>query len=399
MPEKLKRKISRLPKELKLLLEILKTDTKQNPLPNVNLDSEIDWNEFLALSKHHRIYPIIYSKLKKTGSESIPKSVIDSLHKSYLKNTFRMLDLSGEMENICRLFYDHNIRTLLLKGPVLAEALYGDLSLRTSSDLDLLILITDLEKVDHLLKENGYEKNDYIETVLNDWKWRHHHVTYFHSEKNMKVEIHWRLNPGPSKEPGFDDLWKRRQKSTLTRFPIFLLGNEDLFLFLITHGARHGWSRLRWLLDINQLSKQPLDWHKLISLLKEYHYLHIAGQTLLLASELLNSLLIQPFEPLLYKNRSLNLARDTLFYLEEKINLHTEPIPSHVAKFHQKYLFSIMSFQQKGLYIMSLLFPYPIDTKTFPLPEPLHFMYFPLRPVLCLWRKTRGTLLLKVSLK
>ena len=38
-------------------------------------------------------------------------------------------------------------------------------------------------------------KDDYIQTVLNDWKWRHHHVTYFHPEKEIKLEIHWRLNP------------------------------------------------------------------------------------------------------------------------------------------------------------------------------------------------------------
>ena len=42
--------------------------------------------------------------------------------------------------------------------------------------------------------------------------------------------------------------------------PVFMLGNEDLFLFLVSHGARHGWSRLRWLLDIDYLTKLVLDW-------------------------------------------------------------------------------------------------------------------------------------------
>ena len=36
------------------------------------------------------------------------------------KNTFQMLHLSGEMEQISKLFNENEIRTLVLKGPVLA---------------------------------------------------------------------------------------------------------------------------------------------------------------------------------------------------------------------------------------------------------------------------------------
>ena len=84
-----------------------------------------------------------------------------------------------------------------------------------------------------------------FESVLNDWKWRHHHVTYFHPQKKIKLEIHWRLNPGPAKEPSFRRImgWKRI-RVLLTSYPVYFLGREDLFLFLVSHGARHGWSRL-----------------------------------------------------------------------------------------------------------------------------------------------------------
>jgi hypothetical protein len=48
-----------------------------------------------------------------------------------------------------------------------------------------------------------------------------------------------------------------------------------------------------------------------------------------------------------------------------------------------------MSLQQKVLYIISTLHPYYTDVETLPLPKYLHFLYFPLRPFLCIWRKTR----------
>ena len=73
------------------------------------------------------------------------------LQRNYKINTFQMLHLSGEMEQVSKLFTENEIRTLFLKGPVLAHDLYGDISLRTSSDLDLLIPLHDLDKAEELL--------------------------------------------------------------------------------------------------------------------------------------------------------------------------------------------------------------------------------------------------------
>ena len=171
-----------------------------------------------------------------------------------------MLHLTGEMEIICKLFNENQIKSIVLKGPVLAADLYGDLSLRTSSDLDILIPITELDKAEQLLIELGFEKDGEIQPVFNDWKWRSNHFTYFHPQKGVKCEIHWRLYPLPGKEPSFDELWERRRVSSLTNYPIHYLGREDLFLYLASHGARHGWSRLRWLVDIDKLLKQEINW-------------------------------------------------------------------------------------------------------------------------------------------
>ena len=74
----------------------------------------------------------------------------------------------------------------------------------------------------------GYVKDDYIETILNDWKWRHHHVTYIHPKKEVKVEVHWRLNPGQGKEPSFQNYGIEKEISLLTTKPIYFLGKEDL---------------------------------------------------------------------------------------------------------------------------------------------------------------------------
>ena len=382
--------VANVPKELLFLLEIINRDHVEDIEAYIKEKADtIDWDLFLELALHHRIYPLLSTKLKMVDEDLIPSHIVQDMNQMYKRNTFHMLYLAGVMEDVCRVFTENRINLLVLKGPTLAVDLYGDVSLRTSSDLDMLIPIQELERAEKLLLKLGYEKDDYIQTVLNDWKWRHHHVTYFHPEKKVKIEIHWRLNPGPAKEPNFNELWNRRRKSSLTNYPVYILGSEDLFLFLVTHGARHGWSRLRWLIDIHQITKQKLNWSVIRILLKKYHYLPIGGQALILTTKLLKTPLVEEMRPLISGKIVNTLAQQAIFYLEEMINLHTDPVPENVAKYHKRHLFSLMTNKQKFFFIMSFLYPYPEDAEVFPLPKSLHFLYFPLRPFLWVWRKTK----------
>ncbi|MDQ8735953.1 nucleotidyltransferase family protein [Paenibacillus sp. LHD-38] len=377
--------------ELRLMLSILAMDNKTEITFDLQeLIRHADWDQFIELARHHRVFPSLNNKLQKLKAIGIPTFVSQLFHRDYYRNTLQMLALSGEMEQIAKLFSDNGIRSLFLKGPVIAADLYGDVSLRTSCDLDLLIPLKDLERTESLLLSCGYEKDDYIVSVLNDWKWRHHHTSFMHPEKGIKVEVHWRLNPAPAKEPKFDDLWERRRQSSLITRPIYYLGREDLFMFLVSHGARHGWSRLRWLLDIKQLLDQKIDWPKLISLLRKHQFTHIGGQALLLLAKLFAVPLREEMKPLLNDRRAEWSAEDAMFYVHRMINLHSPPIAVEVDRYHRKYLFGLLTFRQKVMFIASFLFPYPEDAKTLPLPQPLHFLYFPLRPFIWGWRKLRS---------
>jgi hypothetical protein len=380
-----------LTKELQLILEILKLESDGQYICNSFFEN-VDWNKFLQLVLHHRVHPNVYKKLQVLSTHHlIPSFIIETLLKNYQKNIFQMLNFCAEMQVLSKIFSDNNLPLLFLKGPVLALEVYGDLSLRNCSDIDVLVPIQNLHHVEELLISLGYVKDDYILTILNDWKWRHHHITFYHSEKQIKVEVHWRLNPGPAKEPGFDELWESRRICTFSGnslSPIFYLGGEHLFFFLVSHGARHGWSRLRWLFDIHQLLEQDMDFQKLISLFRKFHSLHLGGQSILLVSSLLSTEIKQELQ--FVKNaRSLKLAQEAMFYISQMVNLHNDPLPNEVANYHKQHLFSLMSYQQKILFIMSFFYPYHEDSETLPLPKQLHFLYFPLRPFLWVWRKTR----------
>ncbi|WP_379137767.1 nucleotidyltransferase family protein [Paenibacillus sp. sgz500958] len=379
--------------EMRLLLNLLSNyssymvEAADRPTDTRN----INWDLFVELTVHHRIYPYLYPLLKKNReSLGVPVEIMQELQALYTRNTFQMLYFSGEMELLGRMFAENDIQCLFLKGPVLARDLYGDLSLRTSCDLDLLLPLELLERAEALLLQQGYIKDEYIRTVLNDWKWRHHHFVYNHPDKGIKVELHWRLNPAPSLEPSFGELWSRRRTSTLFKYPIYYLGQEDLFLFLVAHGARHGWSRIRWLLDIKQLLLQSLDARKLMKLLKDNHFFHIGGQALTLAEELLAAPIDQGLKPMRQSEKSMKLAEEAMFYVERMINLHSGPLPEEEDRYHKKHQYALLDPSRKILFLLSTLFPYPEDAERLPLPKSLHFLYFPLRPVLWMWRKIGG---------
>lgn len=376
--------------ELRLLLAILRLEEGEElTSDHWELMENANWHFFIELARHHRVFPTISRRLQKLKTSYIPSFVRSLFQRDYYRNTIEMLALCGEMEQLSSRLTAVHIRALFLKGPVIAADLYGDVSLRTSCDLDVLVPLEQLEATESLLISLGYKKDDYITSVLNDWKWRHHHSTFTHPLKGIKVEVHWRLNPSPSKEPAFEELWSRKRQSALISRPIYYLGREDLFMFLVSHGARHGWSRLRWLLDIKQLVHQQIDWPKLINVLRKHQLLHIGGQALYLAARLLAAPIREEMKPIMASRKAEWLAEDTLFYLQRMVNLHSSPLPKEVERYHKQYLIALMTTRQKLLFYASLLHPFPEDALTLPLPTKLHFLYFPLRPFLWALRKLK----------
>ncbi|TVX79104.1 nucleotidyltransferase family protein [Peribacillus simplex] len=400
--------LSCMPKELRLLLQIINMNKEgTEPIKNKYF-IDIDWELFLQLAVHHRIYPLVYSKLNKIGVDLIPQDVVQTLYQEYKENTFQMLHLSGEMERLSKLFTENNIRLLFLKGPAIAEDIYGDISLRTSKDLDILIPKTDLKKAEQLLLNYGYEKEE-ISPVSSKRKSGSIHVSYYHSQKKTQIEIHWRLYRPPAKEPSFDELWRRKRISNLTSYPVYLFGKDDLFFYLVNHGAKHGWFRLRWLADIDQIIRKS-NITKEHYLFQKKYQLHLIGQALILASQLFKTPIHEEILPLTKEKYSRKLAELAQFYIVEmghkyinqsskdalaKYNMqHPFTKKSSIKKFFyiNLYEYSVKTNIHKFLFILRLLNPNSADVKTLRLPKFLYFLYFPLRPFLIFWRKTRKSL-------
>lgn len=380
MDNNFKLDLTLLSKELKLLLELMKEENEENIQRNKeDLFATIDWDHFLQLTKHHRVYPLIYMRLKSMDESLVPKEVIETLYEEYKRNTFQMIQLSAEMDRVSKLFTDNNIQLLFLKGPVIAHEIYGDISLRTSKDLDILVQEMALEKAEGLLFSLGYKREE-VPTILNEKKWKHQHILYYHPEIGIQIEIHWRTQSvSHMKAPSFNELWAGKRTSSLTGSSIFFLGEEHLFLYLVHHGARHGWFRLRWLKDIDQMTRNGINFEETYVLVRKYKYHFVMGQALTLSNQLLQTPIYEEVKKKIEGKKAGMLADKAYLYIRDE---GCEPVD-------KAYSLLLRGNFKKCIFVMLLFYPTYKNTGVLKLPKPLHFLYFPLRPLLWMWRKTK----------
>ncbi|MDO7907224.1 nucleotidyltransferase family protein [Paenibacillus sp. JX-17] len=340
----------------------------------------LNWDSFLDLAKHHRVYPNVYQILTSLQLDYVPEKVMEELRKECSSNAFTMLRLAAESGELSERLSNEGIRVLALKGPVLAQELYGSYALRTSKDLDILVSMDDARHADAVLKEMGYVPKSELPHISVAWKWREHHWCYAHPQKRIQVELHWRLNSDLGSEPGFEELWSARKSCQITGKPVHYLGSDHLISYLLSHGCRHGWFRLRWLSDIQTLIDHGTDWEGVVRHLQQYGQEFAAGQAMVLLTALFRTKPPAGTEKLM-NERSQQLASASLKFI-------MDPTPITQAKrSYWSYLFSLKSTRQKSAFIMLYLLPGQRDAATIKLPRQLHFMYFVLRPFLWGWRQ------------
>jgi hypothetical protein len=216
----------------------------------------IQWDRVVELAHLHGLAPLLHRHAV-SGALPIPPAHLPILQSLVDANARRALRISGELIAIVDACADAGLPIASLKGPVLAEQLYGNLSLRQSRDLDLLVRHADLQRLVGLLHARGYvsSSGDAAEpdnVTTQDL----HHVSLRHPQRRVRIEVHyWLLRPRGRRVHGFDDIASRLQPVMFLGRQVQALAGEDLLTYLCEHGAEHAWCRLEWLVGIAELGR------------------------------------------------------------------------------------------------------------------------------------------------
>ncbi len=147
---------------------------------------------------------------------------------------------------------------LVLKGVALSLLLHGNPSQRAAGDIDLLVPPDRFRVAADLLLELGYTVDgDGPPLDIADTGSSHIRDLTFIGH-GQRIELHRRLYELSTRLPdNFETFWSQRSELALGPVTVATLGPAHLALYLLVHGHGHDWERLRWLVDLALLLRQP----------------------------------------------------------------------------------------------------------------------------------------------
>ena len=204
----------------------------------------------------------------------------------------KILLMTGELIKILELLKINSINTIPYKGPVLANFVYGTISLREFNDLDIFVNKYDTYEVYKLMLSLGYELDSYPNKMDISLYFRtQSEHKFINKNNNIVVEVHNNFQGHFFSFPISPEfLYENKSLKTINfhNNQISVLPNENLILLLCIHCARHDWSRLFWICDISEIFKSyNIDCSKLIENAEKLKVKRILLITLFLASDLL----------------------------------------------------------------------------------------------------------------
>jgi Uncharacterised nucleotidyltransferase len=254
------------------------------------LNKPPDWNGLLRLADRHGVSSLLYQNFLKIA-DAIPASALAWLRQGYERNVHKSLFLTRELVRILDHMEGLGITVIPYKGVVLSEIYYGDIAMRQSGDMDLLVRVRDVARLKDAVRALGYTPRVPIpENAESAYVASGYEYTFDSPVGKNLLELQWALQPRfYAVDFAMEGLFERAVEVTVAGRRVKTPSPEDLLLVLSIHAAKHVWGRLIWLCDIVQISQRKLDWEWILGQAKELGIERILHVTLILVNRLLDA--------------------------------------------------------------------------------------------------------------
>ncbi len=235
--------------EAELLLRCARARPANENRIRALLADHLDWAFFVRTAARHRVLALACSNLERTAPDRVPHAVMRELRGHTAANAVRSLSMTRELLGVLDALKAAGIESVPFKGPFLALAAHGDLSLRQFGDLDILVRPADMVRAHRVLESRGYrdERSPHDHDLAPSLR-SAYHLKLVQPDTGIHVELHWAFAPDAF---GFrlDDepFWERLAVQRVGSAAISIFAPEDYFLVLAVHGAKHQWRRLDWI--------------------------------------------------------------------------------------------------------------------------------------------------------
>jgi len=210
-----------------------------------------DWVDVERRASAHGLLPWLARALSQgdDAASDAHASIVDAAGAAAartLGQVQRLTELVGSLADV-------GVTALPYKGPVLSLQLYGDLALRQSVDLDLVVPFDAYDTARAALVRRGlpprWGHSAQQEHTLFDWLG---HAPFGRGDEF--VELHWRFADErfPFALRAADALRRAQQVRVAGRM-LPLMAADDLLTALSMHAARHLFERLEWVSGVTRL--------------------------------------------------------------------------------------------------------------------------------------------------
>lgn len=354
----------------------------------------IDWLAFSALVERHGLIPTVYRNLSTHTAGLVPQHMLSALKVQAELNRLRVLQFLGVLKRISEWFAQAGIQFCVLKGPPLSQRLFGDVAFRSSTDIDLLIHLPMLAQADALLLANGCERvfpavaltPRQFQAFQQEW----YHYAYLFPGPRIIIELHWSIaSPNLISKEAVCQILARARPDASSGNQFATLSSEDLPIYLLVHGSKHSWVRLKWLVDfaVWMRGASRSDWQNLQEQMSDLGLLRSMGQGVLLAHRLFEIQIPKAISSSIIHNpQTQRLAAHSITAMEDPDYRGTE-----FGRLQRlKIILYAMQLKRGMRYKWDTfrnLWMVPYDWQDVPLPDFLFPLYGLLRPFLWLRRR------------
>ena len=384
------------PREIEILLSCARPQITRERADTIRkvLQDGVDWEYMFRIAGRHGLLPLLFDRLNTICPESVPEAQLNRLKTYFRANLARNLFLTGQLLKLLNFFEDHGIPAVPFRGPVLASLVYGNLSLREFSDLDILIHREDFMKVRSLLLLDGYVSSPRLSAAQDEALIRSLYDYHFiHTKTGVNIDIHWGFLPKEFASPiDTDHLWSSSQVVSLSGREIPTLSQEDLFLILCIHGYKHSWGYLRLICDFSGLIQvhQEMDWEWVTEEAHRFGTDRMLFLGLYLAKTYLDTNLPDVlWQKVQSDTKAMSLARQVTGNLFQDGNNSLGIVERSLF-----YIKSTSDWRDVIRYCFNFaILPTPGDYEILKLPSSLFFLYYLIRPFRLLGKYSLGRLI------
>lgn len=344
-----------------------------------------DWEYVVQAAICHRVLPLLYQYLSRAFKQSVPEDVLKRLQRYYRANAERNLVVTAELLKVLSLFRNRGILAVPFKGPALAERVYGDLTLRSFVDIDILVYEQDALRAFDLLISHGYRPEVKIESgQIRAYVKTEYSIALFAVGGGAIIELHWdmtgRYLGSPFRLEHFSD---RLEPTRLAGKEVYQMPSEELLLYLCIHGSKDSWDKLESISSVAGLirSCKAMDWVRVEEFAGRMRCEKILLLGLFLAWDLFA---VEPPEQIRKKMEKDGMVRQIVSEVygglfPEEIGDLAGQACSDFSSYHLTVRDTTLD---KMLFVMRLVFrPSRQDWRRFPLSGRFAFLHYLLRPL------------------